>query len=476
MKMIIGGEPRDSADERVVQVKNPANGEIIDSVPLGTSEDVNIAVEYAIKALDSWSAKSNRERGKILFHAAGVVREQYNNIAILLTMEVGKPILESTDEIRGFANILEYYGSLASSVTGESFSLGSFGDCIVRREPIGVCGAIIPWNVPAILMGWKTAPALLMGNTLVLKPSSRAPLTVLKLYEALEKSGLPPGVLNIVTGNGEDAGRALIRHPDIRKVSFTGDSDNGKIVREDSAVALKHLTLELGGSDAMVVWKDADINKAVNGALRGRFYNCGQACTAVKRLYLHESIEIKFLEELKDRVEKIVTGDGQIQNTDMGPLINKEQRLKVENILERSLAKGEGELITGGKRPDDPKMDKGAFFLPTIIKDLPYDAGPFTEEVFGPLLPVTTIEDIDVAVKETNRTPFGLGASIWTRDIDIARKFSTNVRTGIIWINKHLTIPPEVPFGGVKESGIGRENGNNSIYEYTETKSIIIGK
>ena len=476
MKMIIGGERRDSVSGRSIPVNNPANGDFIDTIPLGTSEDVNIAVESAENALPKWSEKQCRERGKILFHVAEEVRKNHKEIALLLTIEVGKPIRESIDEIRGFANILEYYCSLASSNIGESFSLGPIGDCIVNREPIGVCGAIIPWNVPAILMGWKTAPALLMGNTLVLKPAIAAPLTVLKLYDSFENAGLPHGVLNIVTGNGEEAGRAIVRHPRIRKVTFTGDSQNGRSVRMDAAESMKHITLELGGSDAMVVWKDADINKATDGALRGRFYNCGQACLAVKRLYLHESIKDTFIGELKNKIEKLKIGDGRSVETDMGPLINVSQRSKVEDVIRSTLEKGEGTLITGGKRPEDPVITNGAFLLPTLISDIPDDARPFREEVFGPLLPVATVEDIDTAVKQANNTPFGLGASIWTHDMNVARRFSSDVKTGVIWINKHLTIPPDVPFGGIKDSGIGRENGRNSIYEYTETKSIIIGK
>ncbi|HZD42762.1 MAG TPA: aldehyde dehydrogenase family protein, partial [Methanomicrobiales archaeon] len=273
MQMRIGGDEVPSTSGRWIPVVNPATGEEIDRVPEGTADDVDAAAAAAEYAFGAWSEKTVRERGKVLFRAAQAVRDQHKEIARLLTMEQGKPIHESTDEVRGFANILEFYGGISAAIHGNLLDLGPSGNCMVTYEPIGVCGAIIPWNMPAIIMGWKIGPALLAGNTVVLKPASDAPLACLRLAAILEGAALPRGVLNVVTGRGEVVGENIVRHPAIRKISFTGDTVTGRRIREVAAPHLKEIALELGGSDPMVVWKDADIPAAVSGAVRGRFYN-----------------------------------------------------------------------------------------------------------------------------------------------------------------------------------------------------------
>jgi len=284
MLMRIGGKDVEGVDTGWIEVKNPATSELIDRVPAGTKEDVSRAADAADAAFDEWAKKSMRDRGMVLYHAAQKVRDQHKDLARLLTLEQGKPIKESTDEVRGYANILEFYAGISARQNGEAIRLGTSGDCIVVRQPLGVCGAIIPWNMPVIIMGWKIGPALLAGNTMVLKPASTTPLTNLRLAQILDDAGLPPGVLNIVTGSGESVGTAIVKHPTIRKLSFTGDCTTGSKIREMAGAYLKDLTLELGGSDPMIVMPDAAIDKAVEGALRGRFYNAGQTCTAVKRL------------------------------------------------------------------------------------------------------------------------------------------------------------------------------------------------
>src|SRR5208337_2975162 len=276
MQMRIGGTGTGSLDGTSIEVKNPATGELVDRVPSGSSEDVNRAVEAAEAAFAGWKQKTARERGMILFRAAGIVRERHRDVARLLTTEQGKPLKESIDEVRGFAGILEFYAGISAHQTGELSRLGPAGDCLITREPLGVCGAIIPWNMPVIIMGWKIGPALLAGNTLVLKPASKTSLTNLQLGKILDESGLPPGVLNIVTGRGESVGEALVKHPSVRKISFTGNIATGLRIRDLAHQSLKAVTLELGGSDPMIVMNDADIDKAVEGAIRGRFYNAGQ--------------------------------------------------------------------------------------------------------------------------------------------------------------------------------------------------------
>ena len=475
MLMRIGGKDTEGVDARWIEVKNPATGELIDRVPSGTKEDVSFAVDAAEAAFDSWAKKAMRDRGMILFHAARNVRDQHKDLARLLTLEQGKPIRESVDEVRGYANILEFYAGISARQNGEAVRLGNQGDCIVLRQPIGVCGAIIPWNMPVLIMGWKTGPALLAGNTMVLKPASSAPLTNLRLAQILEDSGLPPGVLNVVTGSGESAGEALVKHPAIRKLSFTGDCATGNKIREMAGAHLKDITLELGGSDPMIVMPDAAIDKAVEGALRGRFYNAGQTCTAVKRLYVHEKILPEFIRKLKERVDALSVGNGLGSKIDIGPMNSAEQREKISHVVEETRSNREGTILTGGYALKGTAYEKGFFYRPTLVSDVVPDAQLVSSEIFGPVLPVMTVPDLDTAIREANNTRYGLGASIWTKDLATTKRVFDEVKAGIIWVNRHLTVPPEVPFGGINESGIGRENGQHALDSYTQTKTLFLG-
>ena len=475
MLMRIGGGEVESSSGTWLDVINPSSGEVLDRVPAGGAGDVDAAVGAAEEAFGGWSARSPRERGKILFHAAEAVRAVHGDLARTLTREQGKPLKEAVDEVRGFANTLEFYASISGCLSGDFIRLGPSGDGVVVREPIGVCGAIIPWNMPVILMGWKAGPALLAGNTLVLKPSSATPLTSLALADILEKSGLPPGVLNIVTGTGDSAGMAIVTHPGIRKVSFTGNTATGIAIREAAAPFLKEVTLELGGSDPMIVWKDASLPAAVEGAVRGRFYNAGQVCNAVKRIYVHEEIAPRFVEELLTRVRSLRVGDGLDPSVEMGPLQNRAQLERIEGQVNQVRDRQEGRLLTGGSRIRAEGRDRGFFYAPTLITDVSPDSAVIGEEVFGPVLPVMTVPDLDTAIREANRSRYGLGASVWTRDLGVARAVFDRVHAGVIWVNRHLTVPPEIPFGGVRESGIGRENGVQAISQWTRTKSLFLG-
>jgi len=475
MLMRIGGREMGSLSGTWLDVINPSTGEVLDRVPAGGPEDVDAAVETAEEAFGGWSARSPRERGKILFHAAEAVRAVHGDLARTLTREQGKPLKEAVDEVRGFANTLEFYASISGCLSGDFIRLGPSGDGVVVREPIGVCGAIIPWNMPVILMGWKAGPALLAGNTLILKPSSTTPLTSLALAGILERSGLPPGVLNIVTGTGDSAGQAIVTHPGIRKVSFTGNTATGLAIRKAAAPLLKEVTLELGGSDPMIVWKDASLPAAVEGAVRGRFYNAGQVCNAVKRIYVHEEIAPRFMEELLARVRSIRVGDGLDPSVEMGPLQNQAQLERIAGQVDRLRERGEGRLLAGGSRIRAEGHDRGFFYAPTLIADIDPGSAILGEEVFGPVLPVMTVPDIDTAIREANRSRYGLGASVWTRDLGVARAVFDRVQAGVIWVNRHLTVPPEIPFGGVRESGIGRENGVQAISQWTRAKSLFLG-
>jgi succinate-semialdehyde dehydrogenase/glutarate-semialdehyde dehydrogenase len=469
------GEETASLDEEWVEIKNPATGELIDRVPAGRAEDVARAVEAADAAADSWKKKTMRERGMILFRAAEKVREQHKDLARLLTLEQGKPLRESIDEVRGYANILEFYAGISARQSGETLRLGTAGDCLVVREPLGVCGAIIPWNMPVLIMGWKAGPALLAGNTLVLKPASNTPLACLSLAKILDESGLPPGVLDVVTGSGEQAGEALVQHPLVRKISFTGSCATGFRIRELAASHLKEVTLELGGSDPMIVMNDADIDRAVEGALRGRFYNAGQTCTAVKRLYVHEAVAEVFVRKLKERVNALSVGNGLGPRIDMGPLNSSGQREIIHGMVEAARENREGTVITGGCPLSGKAYEQGYYYRPTLVTGVAADSQLVTEETFGPVLPVMTVPNLDAAIREANNTRFGLGASIWTTNLHTAKRVFDEVHAGVVWVNRHLTVPPEIPFGGTAGSGIGRENGQDALDRYTRTKSLFLG-
>ena len=475
MKMRIGGEEIQGADERWLQVINPATGEEIDRVPNGTLYEVDDAVKAAEAAFSSWASRSARERGIILFRCAARVREHHSDLARTLTMEQGKPLKDAVDEVRGFANVLEYYAALSSSLTGDYLPLGPSGDAVILREPLGVCGAIIPWNMPALLMGWKVAPALVAGNTMVFKPASQTPLTSLTLVRMMEEAGLPPGTLNVVTGKGDVVGEALVRHPDIQKISFTGDVETGMRVQELAAGSFKSVTLELGGSDPMIVWKDADIEKAVAGAVRGRYYNAGQTCTAVKRLYVHQSIGEEFVHRLKAKVERLTVGNGLSPDVDMGPLSGASQRDRIQKFVETMQNHGQGIVLTGGVPLSGPAYDGGFFYAPTVVTDVHPESPLLSKEVFGPVLPVMCITDLATAICHVNNTRFGLCASVWTRDLSVAKEVFSRVRSGVVWVNRHLTLPPEIPFGGLKVSGTGRENGMDGLLSYTRTRSLFLG-
>ncbi len=472
--MLIRGEWTDGCNEETFEVRNPATAALVDRAPLGSAEDVGNAVDAADEALNGWSVLPPRDRGRILFLAARTVRNRSAELAALLTAEQGKPFQEAVDEIRGFAQVLEYYHALPASLHGGYLTLPPYGHALVAHRPLGVCGAIIPWNMPAILMAWKVGPALAAGNTLVLKPACAAPLTCLALAGILQDSGLPAGVLNVVTGSGETVGRAITRHPAIRKVSFTGEVETGRQVAMDAAPTMKRVTLELGGSDPMIVCDDADIADAVEGAVRGRFYNCGQTCTAVKRLYVFESVAEEFIRRLTARIASLQVGNGMEEGVDMGPLINGAARERLIRLVDAVRKRGEGRIVTGGGVPGGGGYERGSFYLPTLVTDLPSDSVLFSEEVFGPVLPVATVSDLDDAIEQANSTRYGLGASIWTKNIETAMRAADEIRAGIVWVNQHLRIPPEVPLGGVKESGIGRENGYRALERYLEERAILI--
>lgn len=472
--MQIGGKAVEACGCEFSDIINPATGEFIDRVPRGTEEDAAMAVEAAWSAFSDWASTSPLQRAGILYRAAGIVRERKDELAVLLTREQGKPLTEAKNEIEGFANVLEYYCGLASSFHGDFIPIHQSGYAFTVKKPLGVCSAIIPWNMPALIMAWKISPALISGNTLVLKPASSTPLTNLTLSSILSEAGLPAGVLNIVTGPGEVVGESLVKNRKVKRISFTGETGTGKRVAELAASGMKRVTLELGGSDPMLVCDDANLEAAVAGALRGRFYNCGQICTAVKRLFVFESVAEEFIKKLEAGIRNLRVGNGLHEDVDMGPLNNRRQWEYIKELVAELKEKEEGRILTGGRVPEGSDYSKGYFFEPTLVADVSEESRLLNEEVFGPVLPVVRVKDLDEAIEKANNTCYGLGASIWTKNIDRARIGCERLNAGIIWLNQHLKVAPEVPFGGTRESGIGKENGPDALSEYLDLKTVML--
>jgi succinate-semialdehyde dehydrogenase/glutarate-semialdehyde dehydrogenase len=334
-------------------------------------------------------------------------------------------------------------------------------------------GAILPWNFPVSLMGWKVAPGLAAGNTFVVKPASTTPLTDIKVASLLAKAGLPPGAVNIVTGPGAVVGEELLDNPKVAKIAFTGETATGKRIMEGSAKSIKRLTLELGGSDPMIVCDDADLELAVEGAAWGRFRNCGQSCTSVKRLFLFESIADEFVKRFAEKVKTIRVGNGLDKSTHMGPVHTEEQREKVESMVEEAEGRGAREIVKGG-RPGQKELANGNFYTPTVLGDVDYDAQIAREECFGPALPIFIVKDLEEAIERANDTPYGLGSSVWTKNVERAYHAAERIQAGTTWVNSPPIARAEVPFGGFKQSGFGRELGIEGLDHYFETKSIQV--
>jgi succinate-semialdehyde dehydrogenase/glutarate-semialdehyde dehydrogenase len=473
--MFINGEFADSVSKQLTEIKNPATGEIVDSVPNGTREDARIAIDAAHSAFKSWGETPFAKRGEILFTAAHLIKEHERELATLLTKEQGKPLRESILEIRRFVHTIEHYAGLAKNIRGGYVALlptGAHG--MILKRPHGVCGAIVPWNFPVSLMGNKIAPGLLAGNTFVVKPAGTTPLTAIKTVELFFEAGLTKGVLNIVTGPGGTVGQEIIENSKVRKIGFTGATDTGKRVMAAAANEIKRVTLELGGSDPMIVCDDADIDKAVSAASVGRFFNCGQACLAIKRLYLFDSIADEFIEKLVGKVKKLRVGNGLTEGTIVGPLHTKSQREEVEAQVQDAADKG-AKVLIGGKRLTGGEYDKGFFYEPTLLSNVDENSRMITEEVFGPALPIIRVKDFGEAIEKANNSIFGLGSSVWTRDLKRAHEAAERIESGYTWVNSPQIIFDEMPFGGFKQSGLGKEHGSEVMDYYMETKSVVYG-
>ncbi|HYR86889.1 MAG TPA: aldehyde dehydrogenase family protein [Terriglobia bacterium] len=475
-KLIIAGEQRDASDGGTTDIRNPATGELVDRAAAATAEDVDRAIDAAQTAFKKWSAVPPPKRAEILFKAARMLMEREKELARLLTQEQGKPLREAVLEIRRFAHTLEHYAGLAKTIRGGYVpALDDRRYGMIIKKPIGVCGSIVPWNFPVSLLGNKIGPALVTGNTVVVKPAGTTPLADVQAVQILNEAGLPPGVLNIVPGPARIVGEALLQDPRVRKIGFTGATSTGKHVMEVAAQNVKRVTLELGGSDPMIVCSDADVDEAVSAASVGRFFNCGQACLAIKRLYLFDEIYDEFVSKLVGKVEKLRVGNGLEQGVIVGPLHTAAQRDEVEDQVRDALERG-ARVLAGGKRPSGDSFAKGNFYLPTVMVDVDEKSRVVQEEVFGPALPVMRVRSLDEAIEKSNSSIYGLGSSIWTRDLDKANEAAERLEAGYTWINSPQIIFDELPFGGVKQSGLGKEHGSEALDYYMETKSVVVAR
>jgi succinate-semialdehyde dehydrogenase/glutarate-semialdehyde dehydrogenase len=470
----IGGEYVKSTGSAMHEVLNPATGEVVDTVPRGTVEDVNTAVQAATDVFQSWWDTPAAKRGAILYEGVKAIRAHVDELAHLLTCEQGKPLAEAHMEIHRFAHTIEHYAGLAKNLRGgyvPNLDERAYG--IILKRPYGVCAAIVPWNFPVSLMGNKVGPALVAGNTMVVKPAETTPLTDVRVIEIMTQAGLPPGVLNVVTGQGSVVGQALIEHPLVAKIGFTGSTEVGRQVMASAAKTIKRVTLELGGSDPIIVCDDADIDKAVSAASVGRFFNCGQACLAIKRIFVFEPVAQEFTDKLMGKAKRLRVGPGTEEGVRLGPLHTAGQRAEIEAQVQDAVHRG-ATVLVGGRRPEGEKYEKGNFYLPTVLAEVDPESRVLTEEVFGPAVPIVAVKDLDEAIARANSSIFGLGSSIWTRDLDKASYAAERLEAGYTWINSVTKIYDELPFGGFKQSGVGQEHGIEAIDHYMATKAVVV--
>jgi len=475
--MYIDGRWQDSSDQKSTEVINPASEEIIAEVPEGTTEDAKKAIDAAREAFDkgSWPRLSPSERSRILLKVADLIEANTQSLATLESLNQGKPIKLSRDGDFPFGiDNIRFFAGASRALEGiSSQEFLSDGTSIIRREPVGVVSCIIPWNYPWMIGIWKIIPALATGNTVIAKPASVTPLTLLEFARLMEQAGLPKGVLNVITGPGGSVGEEIVRSEKVNMVTLTGSTETGKRIMRMASENVKKVSLELGGKAPFIVFEDANLDAAAQGAIVGGFINAGQDCTAATRFYVHRKIYNSFVDALVEKGKRIRVGNPLDESTDMGPLISAGHREKVEGFVQTGQDEG-AKLVLGGHRPKGERFSKGFFLSPTIFSDCSQHMKIVQSEIFGPVLAILPFTDTDDVIEKANDIAYGLAASVWTNNLNTAMRVSNNLRCGEVWINDHLPLASEMPHGGYKQSGFGKDLSVYALHEYTEIRHVYL--
>lgn len=471
-KLLIDGKWVDSASGKTFATYNPATEEKIADVAEGDAADIDRAAKAARKAFESgpWSKMDARDRGRLMNRLADLIEENFDELAALETLDNGKPIRDSrAADLPLVIDCLRYYAGWADKIHGQTIPIRGNYFCYTRREAMGVAGQIIPWNFPMLMVAWKWGPALAAGCTIVMKPAEQTPLTCLRMGELALEAGFPAGVINIVPGYGPTAGAALVKHPLVDKIAFTGEHRTAQIIMTDAAATLKRLTFELGGKSPNVIFADSDLDEAVAGTEFGLFFNQGQCCCAGSRVFVEESVHKEFVKKLVSRAGQRKLGNPLDMATVQGPQVDKDQFEKILSYVEKGKAAG-ADCVTGGARHGD----KGFYVQPTIFDNVTDTMPIATDEIFGPVLSVLPFKTTDEVIARANNTAFGLAAAIWTKDVQKAHRFAKEVRAGTVWVNCYDVFDAAAPFGGFKMSGMGRELGEAALANYTELKTVTM--
>ncbi len=470
-KLLIDGRWVDAAEGGKFETYDPATGDVIAEVAAGTAADVDKAVTAARRALETgpWATMDAADRGNLMFALADLVEKNAEELAALESLNCGKIITDSIGDLGGVVNTLRYYAGWADKIEGKTVPVRGNFLSYTLRQPVGVVGQIIPWNFPLLMLAWKFGPALACGNTIVLKPAEQTPLTALRIGELAQEAGIPNGVINIINGFGETAGAAMVTHPGIDKIAFTGHVDTAKIIQKAAADTLKRTTFELGGKSPNVIFADANLDDAVAGAFHAIYFHGGQCCTAGSRLFVEKKIHGEFVERLAAKAKERKVGNQLDTATEQGPQVSQEQLDKILHYCELGQKQG-AKLVTGGKR----EGDKGYFVAPTIFDNVKDDMAIAKDEIFGPVVSVLPFDSMNEVITRANNTTYGLAAAIWTKDIDKAHTYAKNVKAGTVWVNCYHVVDATTPFGGFKMSGQGRENGEAALEHYTETKTVTV--